>query len=110
MRSEGAARRFARLCMACTARTARSHGEIWRPLAHKERVKLQSRTKLLENADNDERESAVPTMSGTAQGKRPRLGHTRAILGADLQARIASVKVLLVGAGGIGCELREWST
>ncbi|KAL0581299.1 E1 ubiquitin-activating protein uba2 [Marasmius crinis-equi] len=31
--------------------------------------------------------------------------HAKAILGPELHARLASTKVLLVGAGGIGCEL-----
>ena len=31
--------------------------------------------------------------------------HARAILGDSLCSRLANVKVLLVGAGGIGCEL-----
>jgi hypothetical protein len=32
--------------------------------------------------------------------------HARAILGPKLHDRLPNVKVLLVGAGGIGCELR----
>ena len=31
--------------------------------------------------------------------------HARAILGVDLHARLSQTKLLLVGAGGIGCEL-----
>jgi hypothetical protein len=32
--------------------------------------------------------------------------HSRAILGPKLHDRLPDVKVLIVGAGGIGCELR----
>jgi hypothetical protein len=32
--------------------------------------------------------------------------HARAILGPKLHDRLPDVKVLIVGAGGIGCELR----
>lgn len=35
--------------------------------------------------------------------------HARAILGGDYE-RLESTKVLLVGAGGIGCELCAWFT
>jgi ubiquitin-like 1-activating enzyme E1 B len=38
-----------------------------------------------------------------------RTSHARAILGPEFHARLPDTKVLLVGAGGIGCELREWS-
>lgn len=34
--------------------------------------------------------------------------HVRAILGPELYAQLANTNVLLVGAGGIGCELRKW--
>ena len=34
--------------------------------------------------------------------------HARAILGPELYAQLANTNVLLVGAGGIGCELRKW--
>ena len=34
-----------------------------------------------------------------------RTKHVRAILGDDAAERLAKTKVLLVGAGGIGCEL-----
>ena len=43
---------------------------------------------------------------------RRRTAHAEAILGPELHARLPDVKVLLVGAGGIGCELRallHWS-
>ena len=33
--------------------------------------------------------------------------HVRAILGPELYAQLANTNVLLVGAGGIGCELRK---
>ncbi|KAK0450329.1 uncharacterized protein EV420DRAFT_1621956 [Desarmillaria tabescens] len=36
---------------------------------------------------------------------RRRTAHAEAILGPELHARLPNVKVLLVGAGGIGCEL-----
>ncbi|KAI5119541.1 hypothetical protein M0805_008527 [Coniferiporia weirii] len=36
---------------------------------------------------------------------RARSTHAKAILGPDLHSRLVTVKVLLVGAGGIGCEL-----
>ena len=36
-----------------------------------------------------------------------RTTHATAILGAELAGRLPEVKVLLVGAGGIGCEVRE---
>jgi hypothetical protein len=38
-----------------------------------------------------------------------RSAHARAILGPELFNQLTNVKVLLVGAGGIGCELRECS-
>ncbi|KAF9810471.1 hypothetical protein IEO21_06901 [Rhodonia placenta] len=42
----------------------------------------------------------------TADGKvNGRSAHARAILGPELYARLSGTKVLLVGAGGIGCEL-----
>lgn len=37
----------------------------------------------------------------------PRHAYARAILGADLFGKIASSKILVVGAGGIGCELMK---
>jgi hypothetical protein len=37
-----------------------------------------------------------------------RTTHAAAILGPELAARLPEVKVLLVGAGGIGCELCEF--
>jgi ubiquitin-like 1-activating enzyme E1 B len=37
-----------------------------------------------------------------------RSAHARAILGPELYAQLANTNVLLVGAGGIGCELRKW--
>lgn len=33
--------------------------------------------------------------------------HAAAILGPELYSRLPNTRVLLVGAGGIGCELRE---
>lgn len=39
-----------------------------------------------------------------------RTAHVEAILGRELCARLPQTKVLLVGAGGIGCELREFRT
>ncbi|KAF8627719.1 hypothetical protein AX15_004277 [Amanita polypyramis BW_CC] len=36
---------------------------------------------------------------------KARIAHARAILGAELHSRLANTRVLLVGAGGIGCEL-----
>ena len=38
-----------------------------------------------------------------------RSAHATAILGPELAARLPKVKVLLVGAGGIGCELCEYT-
>ena len=49
-------------------------------------------------------------MSTSAAGDMRRSGryiHANAILGPEMCARLAKTKVLLVGAGGIGCELRE---
>jgi ubiquitin-like 1-activating enzyme E1 B len=34
-----------------------------------------------------------------------RTAHAKTILGAELHARLSDTTVLLVGAGGIGCEL-----
>ena len=34
--------------------------------------------------------------------------HARAILGPELYDKLGNTRVLLVGAGGIGCELRRW--
>jgi ubiquitin-like 1-activating enzyme E1 B len=44
---------------------------------------------------------------GNAQtiASHPRHAYTRAILGEELFTRLSSAKVLVVGAGGIGCEL-----
>jgi tRNA A37 threonylcarbamoyladenosine dehydratase len=36
-----------------------------------------------------------------------RINHAKAILGPELHSRLANTSVLLVGAGGIGCELRR---
>lgn len=36
-----------------------------------------------------------------------RNAHAEAILGPELCAQLPNTKVLLVGAGGIGCELRK---
>jgi len=38
----------------------------------------------------------------TAQGRGT---HAKAILGPELYSKLAETRVLLVGAGGIGCEL-----
>ena len=38
---------------------------------------------------------------------KARTAHARAILGPELHDQLSSTRVLLVGAGGIGCELRE---
>jgi hypothetical protein len=46
--------------------------------------------------------SAVPTTSHRSK-------NARAILGDDLCSKLADIKVLLVGAGGIGCELCTFS-
>ena len=40
---------------------------------------------------------------------RARTLHAEAILGPELHPRLRDTKVLLVGAGGIGCELCECS-
>jgi hypothetical protein len=40
---------------------------------------------------------------------RARTAHAKAILGPELHAQLPHTKVLLVGAGGIGCELCEYS-
>ena len=37
-----------------------------------------------------------------------RSAHARAILGPELYSQLGNTNVLLVGAGGIGCELRKW--
>jgi ubiquitin-like 1-activating enzyme E1 B len=39
--------------------------------------------------------------------KTSRSAHAQAILGPELCERLSETKVLLVGAGGIGCELRK---
>lgn len=36
---------------------------------------------------------------------RARTAHVKAILGSKLHSQLPNTKVLLVGAGGIGCEL-----
>jgi ubiquitin-like 1-activating enzyme E1 B len=47
-------------------------------------------------------------MSGSSKSTYVgRTTHAEAILGRELCARLPQTKVLLVGAGGIGCELRE---
>lgn len=38
---------------------------------------------------------------------KARSAHARAILGEELYKQLPNTKVLLVGAGGIGCELRK---
>jgi ubiquitin-like 1-activating enzyme E1 B len=38
---------------------------------------------------------------------KARSAHAKAILGPELHAQLANTRVLLVGAGGIGCELRK---
>ncbi|KAJ7026175.1 hypothetical protein C8F04DRAFT_1126398 [Mycena alexandri] len=38
---------------------------------------------------------------------KARTAHAKTILGPELHGRLAETKVLLVGAGGIGCELRD---
>jgi len=49
--------------------------------------------------------------TSTTEGMRRsgRYTHAKAILGPEMCARLAKTRVLLVGAGGIGCELRELS-
>jgi len=37
---------------------------------------------------------------------KARNAHAKAVLGTELHSRLANTSVLLVGAGGIGCELR----
>ena len=44
-------------------------------------------------------------MTNEPSRKRSRTTHARAVLGGELHANLAEVKVLVVGAGGIGCEL-----
>ena len=39
----------------------------------------------------------------------PRLSHTQALLEPELFSKVRDTPVLVVGAGGIGCELCEWS-
>lgn len=36
-----------------------------------------------------------------------RLSHTEALLGPELFKKVRTTPILVVGAGGIGCELRE---
>ena len=47
----------------------------------------------------------------TAKGRN---AHAKAVLGTELHSQLANTSVLLVGAGGIGCELRAvltfWSS
>lgn len=45
-------------------------------------------------------------MFGSETARNGRTAHAKAVLGPELYARLADTKVLLVGAGGIGCELR----
>lgn len=40
--------------------------------------------------------------------EKHRSAHARAILGPELYGQLANTNVLLVGAGGIGCELCKW--
>lgn len=48
-------------------------------------------------------------MSTAHKSRHPgRTAHVEAILGRELCARLPQTKVLLVGAGGIGCELCEF--
>ena len=42
----------------------------------------------------------------TMSTARARTAHAKAILGPKLHAQLPNTRVLLVGAGGIGCELR----
>lgn len=46
-------------------------------------------------------------MTDSQPKPRSRTSHAEAILGPELYARLPDTKVLLVGAGGIGCELCE---
>jgi hypothetical protein len=56
------------------------------------------------------RQKYSQTMSGPSKTTYTgRTAHAEAILGGELCARLPQTKVLLVGAGGIGCELRESS-
>ena len=56
------------------------------------------------------RQKYSQTMSGPSKTTYTgRTAHAEAILGRELCARLPQTKVLLVGAGGIGCELRESS-
>ncbi len=45
----------------------------------------------------------------TALEKMSRLGHSEALLGPELSKKVRETPILVVGAGGIGCELREWT-
>lgn len=45
-------------------------------------------------------------MSTKQPRQNSRTSHLQAVFGPELTTRIASVNVLIVGAGGIGCELR----
>lgn len=47
-----------------------------------------------------------PTTRTEGSLRKARFRHAQAILGQELHLRLSSVKVLLVGAGGLGCELR----
>ncbi|KAG6333441.1 hypothetical protein ID866_5643 [Astraeus odoratus] len=49
--------------------------------------------------------SQMSTSSTQSHRRRGRYAHAEAILGPELCARLAQTRVLLVGAGGIGCEL-----
>jgi hypothetical protein len=48
----------------------------------------------------------VPMAPSKLSSPKSRGFHARAILGPKLHDRLPDVKVLIVGAGGIGCELR----
>ena len=45
-------------------------------------------------------------MSVASSATSGRYAHARSILGPELCERLPNTKILLVGAGGIGCELR----
>jgi hypothetical protein len=52
--------------------------------------------------------SRSPLTLATMAASGSRTAHAQAILGPELSARLPTLRVLLVGAGGIGCELRAW--